>query len=98
MTGLRDVLRAVRAAAPGTGPDDLARGLGLDRDELAAMIDYWVRRGELTVEELAGCPPTGCAGCPAAGGGWRVCPGRPAERGPTLLAIRTASGPAGRPA
>ncbi len=60
MSALRAVLAAVRAAPPGTGLDAVARQLDLSRDEVEAMVDYWVRRGELTVEPLRSCSGGGC--------------------------------------
>jgi hypothetical protein len=63
MSVLGDVLTAVRAARSGSTLDDVAEQLGLTRDDVAAMVDYWVRRGELTIDEVGGCPPVGCAGC-----------------------------------
>lgn len=84
---LRAVLTAVRTAAPGTDLDDIARDLGLHRDELAAMIDYWVHRGELTLDTLGGCPPAGCTGCPA-GRGRTGCPQPSTPGGAHLIAIR----------
>ncbi|NUT45807.1 MAG: hypothetical protein HOV94_00605 [Saccharothrix sp.] len=60
---LRAVLDAVRAAGAGTGLDDIARDLGLRRDELDAAVEYRAHRGELVVAEVGGCPPVGCAGC-----------------------------------
>jgi hypothetical protein len=67
---LARVLTEVRAAAPGTGLDEVARRLGLSRDEVDLAVDYWARRGELVVDEL-GCAPScaapSCAGCPLAG-------------------------------
>ncbi|MBT8225583.1 MAG: hypothetical protein HKP61_16575 [Dactylosporangium sp.] len=66
MSTLRAVLSAVLTAAPGTGLDDIARGLELSRDEVDAMVGYWERRGELTVDRLLGCSASGCGGCPVA--------------------------------
>jgi hypothetical protein len=67
MTGmLARVLAEIRAAPPGTGLDELARRVGLSRDEADLAVDYWVRRGELVVGEL-GCAATSCAGCPLRG-------------------------------
>jgi hypothetical protein len=76
---IREVLAAVREAPPGTGLAAIAQRLGLSRDEVGAIVDYWARRGELTVEALRGCSggcPGGCpARCPLAGGGPAACPG-----------------------
>jgi FeoC like transcriptional regulator len=104
---LRAVLDAVRTAAPGTGLDEIARSLGLARDEVDAMVDYWERRGKLTVERLRGCSSAGCsargpAGCSAGsdGGGFAGsdgggCPLAGASGGdgrPVLIAISTRPG------
>jgi hypothetical protein len=93
MSMLRQVLARVRAGPPGTGLDDIARGLGVTRDEVDAMVEYWVRRGELVMDELSSCASGGCGGCrfSAQGDGCY----RPAPRsGPTLVAIRSARDPA----
>jgi hypothetical protein len=84
--GLRAVLAAVRGAPPGAGRDDLARRLGLRRDEFDAMVDYWVHRGELAVDRLGGCPPAGCGGCPVAATGC----------GPGVLALRVTAAERGQ--
>lgn len=87
MSVLREVLAQVRTAPAGTGLDDIARGLSVSRDELNAMVEYWVRRGELVVDQLSSCASGYCGGCclRGQGGGCR----RPAPRsGPVLLAIR----------
>lgn len=92
MSLLREVLARVRTAAPGTGLDDIARGLGVTRDEVDAMVEYWVRRGELVVDELGSCSSGGCGGCrfSAQDGGCY----RPAPRsGPVLVAIRVPTSP-----
>ena len=54
---LRAVLAAVRTASSGTGLDEIARNLGLSRDEVDAMVDYWEQRGELAVDHGGGCLP-----------------------------------------
>jgi hypothetical protein len=87
---LRAVLDAVRAADAGTGLDDIARGLGLRRDELDAAVEYWAHRGELVVAEIGGCPPAGCTGCHFHADG--------CARPPTLLSITSRAGqPPGTP-
>lgn len=108
MSTLRAVLAAVRAARPGTGLDDVARSLGLSRDEVDAMVDFWVRRGELTAEPLRGCPSAGrCGARDGARGGARdgVSGGVPggggcpsAGAGCPLAALSGRAGGDGRPA
>jgi hypothetical protein len=63
VSALRAVLAAVTSASAGTGLAEIARRLDLSVDEVGAMVDYWVRRGRLVVEPLAGCGPAACAGC-----------------------------------
>lgn len=93
MSMLRQVLARVRTAVPGSGLDDIARGLGVTREEVDAMVEYWVRRGELVVDELSSCASGGCGGCRFSGQGGACF--RPAPRsGPALVAIRSARGPA----
>ena len=60
MSLLRRVLAEVSAAHR---LDDIAERLGLSRDEVDAMVEYWVRRGRLSLEEVGGCPAGGCSGC-----------------------------------
>ena len=59
----RRVLDAVRTAGPGTGLDDIARRLGLRRDDVDAAIGYWLCRGELSTRRVD-CASTGCPQCP----------------------------------
>jgi hypothetical protein len=66
MSGLADALAAIRAAPAGTSLAELARRLGVDPDDLDAMVGYWIHRGELTVAPAAGCSDGACAGCPVA--------------------------------
>ena len=96
---LRAVLDAVRTAAPGTGLDEIARSLGLARDEVDAMVDYWERRGKLTVERLRGCSSAGCsargpAGCSAGAdaGGCQLAGASEGAGRPVLIAISTRPG------
>ncbi|WP_367115008.1 FeoC-like transcriptional regulator [Actinophytocola sp.] len=84
------MLAEIRAARPGTRLDDIARHLDLTRDELDAMIGYWVHRGQLTVAEIGGCPPVGCAGCFLAHAGRPGC-GR-SRPGRSLVAIAAPAG------
>ncbi|MGC9665052.1 FeoC-like transcriptional regulator [Planosporangium sp. 12N6] len=83
---LRQVLREIRSAGS-VSLDDVARAVGVSRDEVDAMVDYWVRRGRLSVEEIGrGCPSGGCGGCPSGNDGAPGC-GTPRSGGPVLLAI-----------
>ncbi|MFE0107041.1 FeoC-like transcriptional regulator [Streptomyces sp. NPDC059009] len=88
---LRQVLAEVRATQGSVRPADIAARVGVDPDEAEAMIDFWVRRGELTREEVSGgCPPAGCGGCAlvqACGGGG---PAARAAHRPLLLTVRPA--------
>ncbi|MER5885353.1 FeoC-like transcriptional regulator [Streptomyces sp. NPDC001941] len=78
---LRHVLVAVRRARGSVRVEDIAAEAGVAPDEAASMIEYWVRRGVLTREEVnGGCPPAGCGGCPA-----RTSCGTPALGGTPLL-------------
>jgi hypothetical protein len=81
MSQLQRVLNEIRAGAGATSIDDLARRLNIPRDDLDAMVGYWVHRGELLVEGTVNCASGSCAGCPVAVG---CGPGRP-----VLVTIRT---------
>jgi hypothetical protein len=83
---LRRVLREIRSAGS-VRLDDVAKAVGVSRDEVDAMVDYWVRRGQLSVEEIGrGCAGGGCGSCPSGNDGAPGC-GTPATGGPVLLAI-----------
>jgi hypothetical protein len=101
---LRAVLAEIRTAADAgeVDLDSVAGRLGIGRDELDAMVDYWVGRGRLSLREL-GCRVTDCPlGSCAAGCrlgpmviGWRdhrPCGGTPAP-GQTFRSLH-AGGPA----
>jgi hypothetical protein len=85
---LRRVLAEVRAAADApTTLDGIATRVGVTRAEVESMIDYWARRGRLSVDQIGrGCPGSGCDACPSARSGAPAC-GSPATGGPVLLAI-----------
>jgi hypothetical protein len=85
---LRRVLAEVRAAADAPATlDGIAARAGVTRAEVESMIDYWVRRGRLRVDQIGrGCPGSGCDACPSGRGGAPAC-GTPATGGPVLLAI-----------
>ncbi|MFB9238024.1 FeoC-like transcriptional regulator [Plantactinospora siamensis] len=91
---LRRVLAEIRAAERGgVSLDDVARRVGVGRDEIDSMVDYWVRKGRLTVEEIGrGCPSGGCGGCSSGKGGSPGC-GTPTAGGPVLLGITIARRP-----
>ncbi|MEN8652567.1 FeoC-like transcriptional regulator [Streptomyces sp. 21So2-11] len=63
MNPLRDVLAAVETAPAGSTLAGIARDLGISRDEVEAIVEYWAGRGRLRVSAMAPCPPTGCSGC-----------------------------------
>lgn len=90
---LRQVLVRIRRARDGVRLDRITAEIGVTPDEVASMVDYWVRRGLLTREEVSsGCPPSGCGGCAAA----TNCAGSRlggAPRGPVLHTIRPLSPP-----
>jgi hypothetical protein len=86
LSPLRQVLREIRSAGSAS-LDDVARAVGVSRDEVHAMVDYWVRRGQLSVEEIGrGCASGGCGSCPSGDDGAPGC-GSPTTGGPVLLAI-----------
>lgn len=87
MSPLHRVLAEIRAAPATASLDDLARRLAVSRDELDAMIGYWVHQGELVVEEITGCASSGCASCALAGAG---CGGAPGRTGAGLVTVRPA--------
>nr|WP_240943038.1 FeoC-like transcriptional regulator [Planosporangium thailandense] len=79
-------MREIRSA-DSVSLDEVARNVGVSRGEVDAMVDYWVRRGQLTVEEIGrGCPGGGCGSCPSGNGDAPGC-GSPTTGGPVLLAI-----------
>jgi hypothetical protein len=65
MSIMDDVLSAIRSS-PTVSVDELCRRLGLGRDDLDAVVGYWVNRGELVIEPT--CASGSCAGCPLTGG------------------------------
>jgi hypothetical protein len=85
VSALRQVLEEVRSGRA-RGLDDLARRVGVSRDEASAMVDHWVRKGRLDVADLsAACSSGGCGSCPSGDHG---SPGCGAGDGrPVLLAI-----------
>lgn len=86
MSALRAVLAEVRGASDPTTLDAIARRLQLGRDEVEAMVDYWVGRGQLAVVELAThCPANSCGGCLLRAPG--RCGGNRPGSGSTLRAI-----------
>jgi hypothetical protein len=84
MSQLDRVLAEIRAGARATSIDDLARRLNIPRDDLDAMIGYWVHRGELMVDGTGSCARGSCAGCPVAVG----CGSGQFARRPVLVTIR----------
>ncbi|MCW2901407.1 MAG: hypothetical protein JWO67_3672 [Streptosporangiaceae bacterium] len=87
MSALRQLLKEISEARGGVSIDDIARKVGVSRDEADAMVDYWVRKGRLSVDDLAaGCPSGGCGGCAQGVKGKPGCGSSPGN-GPVLLAI-----------
>lgn len=84
---LRQVLTEVREGRAAS-LTQLAERVGVSRDEVAAMVDHWVRKGRLTVDDLGGaCASGGCGSCSSGRGEAPGCgASSPADR-PTLLAI-----------
>jgi hypothetical protein len=84
---LRQVLAEVRAGTA-TSLTQLAEHVGVSRDEASAMVDHWVRKGRLAVDDLGtACPGGGCGSCSSGDGDRPGCgASSPAER-TTLLAI-----------
>ncbi|WP_405484928.1 FeoC-like transcriptional regulator [Nocardia sp. NBC_00511] len=82
LSPLRQVLAEITGARGELNLDQIARRVGVSRDEIRSMVDYWQRKGRLSVERLgSGCPAAGCGSCVT-----RACPTR-APEGPVLLAI-----------
>lgn len=78
---LRRILAEITAAQGDLNLDEIARRIGISRDEADAMIDYWVRKGRLSIERItSGCPGGGCGSCADSTCGTRA-------TGPVLLAI-----------
>jgi hypothetical protein len=84
---LRQVLAEVRSGTA-TSLSEVARRVGVSRDEASAMVDHWVRKGRLSVDDLgAACPSAGCGSCSSGHGDRPGCgSASPADR-PVLLAI-----------
>jgi FeoC like transcriptional regulator len=84
---LRQVLAEVRAGTA-SSLTQLAQNVGVSRDEASAMVDHWVRKGRLTVDDLGGaCASGGCGSCSSGHGDQPGCgAASPADR-PTLLTI-----------
>ncbi len=86
MSALRRVLAEITAARGGTSLDEIARRLDLGRDEVDAMVGYWIRKGRLSADDIAAaCPGGGCGACVLGRDGGPGC--GPGRDGPTLLAI-----------
>ncbi|WP_157390814.1 FeoC-like transcriptional regulator [Nocardia terrae] len=80
---LRRVLAEITASRGDFSLDQVARSVGVSTDEVRAMVDYWARKGRLSVERIdSGCPPAGCGGCAI-----RSSCSTTAAKGPGLLAI-----------
>ncbi|GAB0102082.1 hypothetical protein JMUB6875_10490 [Nocardia sp. JMUB6875] len=78
---LRRVLAEITESRGDFSLDQIARRVGVSLDEAKAMVDYWVRKGRLSVEQIgSSCPSTGCGGCAQSS-----CP--TGDKGPVLLAI-----------
>lgn len=84
---LRRILTEVRAGTA-TSLTDLAERVGVSRDEASAMVDHWVRKGRLSIDDVgAACAAGGCGSCSSGNGDQPGCgASSPADR-PTLLAI-----------
>jgi hypothetical protein len=68
---LRQVLEELKTAQGPVNMNELARQLGVDRDVLQSMIEFWVRKGRLQDDDqalvavLEACTSGDCAGsCP----------------------------------
>lgn len=86
MSALRQILKEITASRGGVSLDEIARRVGVSREEAESMVDYWVRKGRLSAEDMAAaCPSGGCGGCPAGDDGKPGCGTR--RDGPVLLAI-----------
>jgi hypothetical protein len=91
MSPLDRVLAEIRAGVGPVSATMLARRVGIDLDELDAIVGYWIHRGELAVDEVL--PAADCGSCPmvASRRVGRGCSGScdpPARRGPLTLAVR----------
>lgn len=60
MSRLREVRRLLRERPGRADLESIARQLDLGRDEVDAMVDYWVRRGELKRTVFGACAATVC--------------------------------------
>jgi hypothetical protein len=88
---LRAVLAEIRASRGDVSLTEVARRVGVSRDEVDAMVDYWVSRGALTSTEIGRtCGPGtsgGCGGCPSASRTGTPGCGTDGPASPVLLAI-----------
>lgn len=86
---LRQVLAEVKSSAGGgISLSEIARKVGVSNDEASSMIDYWVRRGKLSVDDLGNaCASGGCGSCAHGKDGEPGCGASAPGQGPVLLAI-----------
>jgi hypothetical protein len=64
-TTLRQVLEHFERSQGAVSLPNLARTLGIERETLRAMLDYWVRKGKLREAVDSTCGTCGsAAGCP----------------------------------
>lgn len=86
MSALRQILKEITASRGGVSLDEIARRVGVSREEAEAMVGYWTRKGRLTTDDVAAaCPSGGCGSCAQGNDGKPGCGSR--ADGPVLLAI-----------
>jgi hypothetical protein len=86
---LRAVLAEIRAArGGGVSLAEVARRVGISREEAEAMVDYWVARGALGATDIGrGCSSGGCGGCPSGTADGAPGCSTAGPSGPVLVAI-----------
>jgi hypothetical protein len=86
VSALRQILKEITTSRGGVSLDEIARRVGVSREEAEAMVGYWVRKGRLSADDVASaCPSGGCGGCARGDNGKPGCGSR--RDGPVLLAI-----------
>ena len=89
MSALRQVLAEVKASAGGgISLAEVARKVGISSEEASSMIDYWARKGRLSVDDIGNaCASGGCGSCAHGHNDAPGCGAAAPGKGPVLLAI-----------
>ena len=69
---LQQVLNEIQAAQGAVDLNALARKLGIERSALDGMVQFWVRKGRLKMDDDAPAAPDSCSSAGVCG---HTCPG-----------------------